>query len=110
MTLRFAGGEDVTADRVILAVPPAPARRDRSRRTALGRWQAFAGEVRLGANEKLNAVYRSKPWTATPMGIDGATWDLERERAFSEVWECTGGQRPRKACSRGISAASRSKA
>jgi monoamine oxidase len=55
-------------------------------------WQAFAGEIRQGANEKLNAVYRSKPWTATPMGIDGATWDLSDSAPFSEVWECTGGQ------------------
>src|SRR5690606_1514391 len=25
-------------------------------------------------------------------GIDGATWDLSDNAAFSEVWECTGGQ------------------
>jgi monoamine oxidase len=92
-SLRFADGGEVTADRVILAIPPSLLGQIDHGGLLSADWQAFAREVRLGANEKLNAVYRSKPWTATPMGIDGATWDLSDSTPFSEVWECTGGQR-----------------
>jgi monoamine oxidase len=92
VTLRFTTGEDVSADRVILAIPP-PLLANIDHGGLLGPdWQAFAREVRLGANEKLNAVYSGKPWTATPMGIDGATWDLSENARFAEAWECTGGQ------------------
>ena len=91
-TLRFASGEDVPAHRVILAIPPALLGEIDHGGLLSAEWQAFAAEVRLGANEKLNAVYNSKPWTETAMGIDGATWDLSENAAFSEVWECTGGQ------------------
>jgi monoamine oxidase len=93
VTLRFAGGEDVTADRVIVAVPPALLGEIYHGGLLSADWQAFASEVRLGSNEKLNAVYGSKPWTETAMGIDGATWDLSENAAFAEVWECTGGQK-----------------
>lgn len=92
VTLRFAAGEPVTAERVILAVPASLLGEIDHGGLLTPEWQAYAGEVRLGANEKLNAVYDSKPWTATPMGIDGATWDLGDAAGFSEVWECTGGQ------------------
>jgi monoamine oxidase len=92
ITLHFSTGDDVTADRVILAVPPSLLAEIDHGGLLSTEWQAFAGEVRLGRNEKLNAVYSSKPWAATPMGIDGATWDLGDAAAFSEVWECTGGQ------------------
>ena len=92
VALRFAEGEPVIADRVILALPASLLGTIDHGGLLTPEWQAFAGEIRQGANEKLNAVYRSKPWTATPMGIDGATWDLSDSAPFSEVWECTGGQ------------------
>ncbi len=93
VTLRFAGGDEVAASRVILAIPASLLGEVDHGGLLSADWQAFARDVRLGANEKLNAVYAGKPWTATPMGIDGATWDLSEDAAFSEVWECTGGQR-----------------
>jgi monoamine oxidase len=93
VTLRFAGGDEVTAERVILALPANLLGEIDHGGLLSADWQAFAREVRLGANEKLNAVYSGKPWSRTPMGIDGATWDLSEDAAFSEVWECTGGQR-----------------
>ena len=92
VTLRFASGNETTVDRVILALPASLLGEIDHGGLLSADWQAFAREVRLGANEKLNAVYRRKPWTATPMGIDGATWDLGENALFSEVWECTGGQ------------------
>ena len=92
VTLRFASGNESTVDRVILALPASLLGGIDHGGLLTPQWQAFAREVRLGANEKLNAVYRRKPWTATPMGIDGATWDLSDGAPFSEVWECTGGQ------------------
>ena len=76
VTLRFASGNETTVDRVILALPASLLGEIDHGGLLTADWQAFAREVRLGANEKLNAVYRRKPWTATPMGIDGATWDL----------------------------------
>lgn len=92
VTLRFANGNETTVDRVVLALPPGLLAEIDHGGLLDADWQAFAREVRLGANEKLNAVYRRKPWTATPMGVDGATWDLSDDAPFSEVWECTGGQ------------------
>src|SRR6188768_96204 len=92
VTLRFASGNETTVDRVILALPASLLGAIDHGGLLTPPWQAFAREVTLGANEKLNAVYRRKPWTATPMGIDGATWDLSDNAPFSEVWECTGGQ------------------
>ena len=92
VTLRFASGNETTVDRVILALPASLLGEIDHGGLLSADWQAFAREVTLGANEKLNAVYRRKPWTATPMGIDGATWDLSDGAPFSEVWECTGGQ------------------
>jgi monoamine oxidase len=92
VTLRFASGNETTVDRVILALPASLLGEIDHGGLLSADWQAFASEVRLGANEKLNAVYRRKPWTATPMGIDGATWDLSDGAPFSEVWECTAGQ------------------
>ena len=93
VTLRFAVGEEVAAERAILAIPAGLLGDIDHGGLLSAAWQAFAREVKLGANEKLNAVYGGKPWTSTPMGIDGATWDLSQAAAFSEVWECTGGQR-----------------
>lgn len=92
VTLRFASGNETTVDRVILTLPPGLLGEIDHGGLLTPEWQAFAREVRLGANEKLNAVYRRKPWTATPMGVAGATWDLGDTASFSEVWECTGGQ------------------
>jgi monoamine oxidase len=92
VTLRFASGNETTVDRVILALPASLLDTIDHGGLLTADWQAFAREVRLGANEKLNAVYNRKPWAATPMGIDGATWDLSDGAPFSEVWECTGGQ------------------
>jgi monoamine oxidase len=92
VTLRFASGNETTVDRVILALPASLLGEIDHGGLLSEDWQAFAREVRLGSNEKLNAVYRRKPWTGTPMGIDGATWDLSDAALFSEVWECTGGQ------------------
>ena len=92
VTLRFVDGYSRTVDRVILAVPAGLLGAIAHGGLLTPDWHAFAREVRLGANEKLNAVYDAKPWTETPMGIDGATWDLSDEARFSEVWECTGGQ------------------
>jgi monoamine oxidase len=92
VTLRFAGGDEVAADRAILALPANLLGEIDHGGLFSADWQAFSREVRLGANEKLNAVYSGKPWIATPMGIDGATWDLSEGAVFSEVWECTGGQ------------------
>ena len=77
---------------MILTVPPSLLAEIDHGGLLTPQWQAFAKEVRLGANEKLNAVYDSKPWTATPMGVSAATWDLDESAPFAEVWECTGGQ------------------
>jgi len=92
VTLRFVDGYTRTVDRVILAVPAGLLGTIAHGGLLTPDWHDFAREVRLGANEKLNAVYDAKPWAATPMGIDGATWDLSDDARFSEVWECTGGQ------------------
>jgi monoamine oxidase len=92
VTLRFADGYARTVDRLILAMPVGPLAAIAHGGLFTPDWNDFAREVRLGANEKLNAVYDTKPWTETPMGIDGATWDLSDGARFAEVWECTGGQ------------------
>ena len=92
VTLRFASGNETTVDRVILAVPASLLGETGHGGLFSADWQAFAREVRQGSNEKLNAVYRRKPWSETAMGVDGATWDLSDNATFSEVWECTGGQ------------------
>jgi monoamine oxidase len=90
--LRFVDGHEARADRVILALPASILGEIDHGGLFTPEWQGFAREVRLGANEKLNTVYRTKPWAGTPMGIDGATWDLSDAARFAEVWECTGGQ------------------
>lgn len=90
--LAFAKGPPVEADRVILTVP-APLLGTIAHGDLFSpQWDAFAREVRLGLNAKLNADYASKPWAQSPMGPAGSTWDLGDEASFGEVWEATLGQ------------------
>lgn len=88
LSLRFANGEIDEADRVILTVP-APLMRTIDFGGLLPEpWRAFAAEIDLGRNEKLNAGYARPAWTT--MGAAGDCWPLPG--GFSEVWDAGAGQ------------------
>ncbi len=90
VALRFADGSSESADMVVLAVPPALLADIDHGGLLNADWQAFASEVRLGRNEKLNAAYSARPWTET-MGAWGASWDASEVARFVEVWDATAG-------------------
>lgn len=81
--LAFADGERVTADRVILAMPPTTLRDLRITGPLPPLWRAFIDEVGLGRNEKLIVGYDSAPWRRT-IGFGGGVWAAGE---FSEVWD-----------------------
>lgn len=91
VSLRFADGGAVTVDRVILTLPASVLPDIDHGGLFAAPWRAFAGEVRLGRNEKLNAAYRDRVWAAG-MGLAGATWDGNAAPLFGEVWDATPGQ------------------
>ena len=86
--LRFANGEYDEADRVILTVPPPLLRGIDFGGLLPAPWRAFAAEMDLGRNEKLNAAYQGQPWQQ--MGATGDCWPLPG--GFSEVWDATAGE------------------
>ncbi|QAY78806.1 NAD(P)/FAD-dependent oxidoreductase [Sphingosinicella sp. BN140058] len=90
--LGFADGEEVAADRVVLALP-APLLRELSMEGPLPPlWRELIEVVRLGANEKLIVGYDRQPWHQI-LGGDGALWSAQ---GFSEAWDAassrTGGR------------------
>lgn len=89
--LRFRDGRTTVADRIILAIPAALMKPIVINGPFNARWQAFASEVGLGLNEKLNAAYAARPWQAT-MGPAGSSWDASATASFAEVWEASIGQ------------------
>ena len=81
--LAFADGEEVRADRAILALP-APLLRELRIEGALPLlWRALIDEVRLGRNEKVLVGYDWPAWRG-PMGFGGALWSAGE---FSAVWD-----------------------
>lgn len=96
VSLRFADGAAVTVDRVILTLPASVLPDIDHGGLFAEPWRAFAGEVRLGRNEKLNAAYRERVWAPgmglAGMGLAGATWDGNTAPAFGEVWDASAGQ------------------
>jgi monoamine oxidase len=85
--LAFAGGAEVVADRVILALPAPLLRELRIEGALPPLWREMIGEVRLGRNEKLIAGYDGQAWRG-PMGFAGALWAA---RDFSAVWDAGSG-------------------
>jgi monoamine oxidase len=81
--LGFADGEQVTADRVILAMPPTLLRTLRISGPLPPLWRAFIDEVGLGKNEKIIVGYDDPAWRHT-IGFAGGLWAA---REFSEVWD-----------------------
>ena len=81
--LLFADGSQVTADRVILALPAPLLREVRIEGPLPTPWRALIDEVRLGRNEKLIVGYDAQPWRRSP-GFAGAIWST---RHFSAIWD-----------------------
>lgn len=87
--LHFANGVAVEADQVILTLP-APLLRTIDFGGLLPEpWAAFAAEIGLGRNEKLNAAYQGRPWRDT-LGGSGDCWSLPG--GFSEGWDANPAQ------------------
>lgn len=91
VSLRFADGGSVTADRVILTVPPALLGEIDHGGLFAEPWRALGRELRLGNNEKLNAAYARRVWMPA-MGAAGATWNASPDAPFAEVWDESAGQ------------------
>ncbi|TFI57408.1 FAD-dependent oxidoreductase [Sphingomonas parva] len=87
--LAFADGEEVLADRAILALPAPLLRELRIEGPLPSPWRALIDEVRLGANEKVIVGYDKAAWRRT-LGGDGAIWSSE---GFSEAWDAASSQR-----------------
>jgi monoamine oxidase len=84
--LRFAGGATVEAERVIVTVP-APLLRTIDFGDLLPPlWKHYAAEIGNGRNEKLNAVYKARPWDKS-LGRAGDLWPLQG--GFAESWDAT---------------------
>ena len=81
--LVFADGSQVTADRVILALPAPLLREVRIEGPLPAPWRALIDEVHLGRNEKLIVGYDAQPWRRSP-GFAGAIWST---RHFSAIWD-----------------------
>lgn len=87
--VRFADGEVVQADQIILTVP-APLMRNIDFGSLLPEaWRAYVAEMGCGRNEKLNAAYEGRPWNAA-MGLAGDCWPLPG--GFAEAWDASAGQ------------------
>ncbi|MFN3287085.1 MAG: flavin monoamine oxidase family protein, partial [Sphingomonadaceae bacterium] len=71
--LTFADGSTAEADRVILALPAGLYRSLRIEAPLPGPWPEALTEARLGANEKLVAMARPRPWDRA-LGRAGALW------------------------------------
>jgi monoamine oxidase len=81
--LGFTDGEQVEADRVVLALPVTLLREIRIEGPLPPLWRAFIDEVRLGRNEKVIVGYDGSPWRRT-IGFGGALW---ANHGFSAAWE-----------------------
>ncbi|MCX7864952.1 MAG: FAD-dependent oxidoreductase, partial [Novosphingobium sp.] len=86
LRLRFAGGEEIEADHVIITLPAPVLRKIDFGNLLPEAWRLFVAEIGCGRNEKLNATYASRVWE-DGMGRSGALWLLDG--AFSEVWDAT---------------------
>jgi monoamine oxidase len=71
--LGFADGSTAEADRVILALPAGLYRSLRIDAPLPGPWPEALAQARLGANEKLVAMARPRPWDLA-LGRAGALW------------------------------------
>jgi monoamine oxidase len=81
--LAFADGEEVRADRVILALP-APLIREVTIDGPLPPlWRDLIGEIELGRNEKLVVGYDAQPWRRG-FGYGGALW---AGQPFAAGWD-----------------------
>ncbi len=81
--LAFADGEEVEADRVILALPAQLVREVRIEGEVPPLWRALFDEVRLGRNEKLVVGYPDTSWRRT-IGFGGALW---AGQPFAAGWD-----------------------
>lgn len=81
--LAFADGEEVRADRAILALPASLLRGLRIEGPLPPLWRALIDEVRLGRNEKVLVGYDRPAWRDR-MGFGGALWSAGD---FSAVWD-----------------------
>lgn len=81
--LTFADGEQVIAERAILAIPPTLLREVRFSANLPPLWRAYIDEVTLGRNEKVIIGYDDSGWRPT-IGFGGAVWAAGR---FSAIWE-----------------------
>jgi monoamine oxidase len=81
--LRFAGGEIMTADRVILALPAPLIRELLIKGPVPPLWRALIEEVRLGRNEKVLVGY-DRPALRTELGFGGAVWSGQ---PFAAIWD-----------------------
>lgn len=93
VALRFANGEAVMADRVIITVPAQILRTIDFGDTLPPAWLALTREFGCGRNEKINAGYSARPWEAR-IGAGGAAWAAQTSEPglFSEVWGASAGQ------------------
>ena len=82
--LSFADGETVTADRVILTLPPTLLRELRIEGPLPAEWRSLIAEARLGRNEKVILGYDDiGPWRRR-VGFGGAVW---AGQPFAAIWD-----------------------
>lgn len=81
--LRFADGEQATADRAVLALPASLLREIEIAGPLPPLWRSAIDEVRLGRNEKVIVGYDSPAWRRT-IGFGGAVWAAGQ---FSAIWD-----------------------
>ena len=81
--LTFADGEQVIAERAILAIPPTLLRQVRFSASLPPLWREYIDEAKLGRNEKVIVGYDDSAWRPT-IGFGGAVWAAGR---FSAIWE-----------------------
>lgn len=83
--LTFAGGEEVEADKVIMAIPFTVLKDVEIEVNLPFKLQRFIKEVTLGSNEKLIAGFDTKFWQQSYGFVEEAWTDL----GFSAVWDET---------------------
>ncbi|MDQ8756330.1 NAD(P)/FAD-dependent oxidoreductase [Sphingosinicella sp. LHD-64] len=81
--LAFADGEEVRADRVILALPAPLIREVEIDGPLPPLWRDLIGEIELGRNEKLVVGYETQPWRDS-LGYGGALW---AGQPFAAGWD-----------------------
>jgi monoamine oxidase len=81
--LAFADGEEVLADRVVLALPAPLLRELRIDGPLPPLWRQAISEIDLGRNEKVVAGYDAQPWRRA-LGEAGALWS---PTGFSAAWD-----------------------